>query len=122
VLAFAVSVRGGSSNGAAQPSAAAWCAMVIDINTRAGTMANKQYLESGLADPVKAKAAAQEAVKRRNELLAITPPEIKDAMTHELNYYVASLKNPSAGMGDFTIADVRALSSFQKTKCGIGGI
>ena len=84
-------------------------------------MANKQYLQSGLADPAKLKAVSQEAVNRRKEFLAITPPEIKDAMTHELDYFAAALKNPAAGMGNFTLADVRALTSFQTTKCGIGG-
>ena len=92
VLALVVSTSSGSSNGSAgasqtstttsgsaaargggQPSAAAWCAMVIDINTRGGTMANKQYLQSGLTDPAKAKAVSQEAVNRRKEFLAITP-------------------------------------------------
>ena len=91
VFALVVSTSGGSSNGSAgaaqtstttsgstaargggQPSAAAWCAMVIDINTRGGTMANKQYLQSGLADPAKAKAVSQEAVNRRNDFLAIS--------------------------------------------------
>ncbi len=85
-------------------------------------MANKQYLQAGLADPAKAKAVSQEAVNRRKEFLAITPPEIKDAMAHELDYYAAALKDPAAGMGNFTLADIQALSNFQKTTCGIGGI
>lgn len=111
-----------AASGGTQPSAAAWCAIVIDINTRGGTMVNKNYIKSGLRDPVKAKAVAQEGVNRRSEILAITPPEIRDAMAHELDYYAAVLKSPSAGLGDFTAADLQALISFQKTKCGIGGI
>jgi hypothetical protein len=42
-------------------------------------------------------------------------------MTHELDYYAAALHDLSAGMGDLTPADIQALSSFQKTQCGIGG-
>jgi hypothetical protein len=42
-------------------------------------------------------------------------------MTHELDYFAAALKDPAAGMGNFTLADVLALTSFQTTKCGIGG-
>lgn len=113
---------GGTPTSAAQPSAAAWCAMVIDINTRGGTMINKNFVQDGVKDPVKAKAVAQESVNRRSEILAITPPEIKDAMAHELDYYAAALANPSAGLGDLTPADLQALIDFQKTECGIGGI
>jgi hypothetical protein len=109
---------------------AALCALIIDINTRAGYMVDKRY-----HNPVTAAMTKQvilEAIARRQELLSVTPPELEQALAAELDYYQvladwanqngwdafgtnASAPPPSA---DF-LAALGPLNTFQETKCGI---
>jgi hypothetical protein len=119
------------STGPAQgASAAAWCALVIDINTRAGSMVDKTYVSPPTA--AMTKQAILEGLARKDEILSVTPPEIHAAMAAELAYYQvladwanqngwdALLTNPSAPPppADF-IAAIGPLTSFQQTQCGI---
>ena len=118
------------STGPAQgASAAAWCALVIDINTRAGSMVDKTYVTPTAAIT---KQVTLEALVRKDEILSVTPPEIHAAMAAELAYYQvladwanqngwdalatsASVPPPPA---DF-LAALGPLTSFQQTQCGI---
>ena len=106
----------------AGPSTKAWCALVIQINTRYGAMKNKRYLPAGQVPLKSQKAIVAAAVAQRARILAVTPIVIKKAMTDELTYY-ARLKargysNP-ASLAPFTIAEAGQLLTFQHTKCGI---
>ena len=118
------------STGPAQgASAAAFCALVIDINTRAGAMVDKTYVTPTAAIT---KQVTLEALARKDEILSVTPPEIHAAMAAELAYYQvladwanqngwdalatsASVPPPPA---DF-LAALGPLTSFQQTQCGI---
>jgi hypothetical protein len=103
---------------------AAWCAIVIQINTKYGAMKNKHYLP-GNKVPLKAQEAIiSAALAQRTQILAVTPAVIKKAMSDELTYY-AHLKargysNP-ASLAPFTTAEAGQLLTFQRTKCGITG-
>ena len=104
------------------PSAKAWCALVIQINTRYGAMKNKHYLPGNQVSVKSQKAIISAAVAQRARILAVTPIVIKKAVTDELTYY-ARLKargysNP-ASLAPFTIAEAGQLLTFQHTKCGI---
>jgi hypothetical protein len=111
-------------------SAAAWCALVIDINTRAGYMVDKTYVNPPTA--AMTKQVVLEALVRKDEILSVTPPEIHAAMAAELAYYQvladwanqngwdAWATNPSAPPppADF-LAAMGPLTSFQRAQRGI---
>jgi hypothetical protein len=107
---------------AVAPSAEAWCTLVIDINTRHGYMKDKRYLPAQQVSADTFKAIGEEGISRRDEILAITPPEIKDAMTAELDYFAASKANnfsATTPLGSFTPALQQQLVTFQTDQCGI---
>jgi hypothetical protein len=107
---------------AVAPNAEAWCALVIDINTRYGYMKDKRYLPAQQVSPDTFKAIGEEGISRRDEILAITPPEIKDAMTAELDYFAASKANnfsATTPLDSFTPALQQQLVTFQTDQCGI---
>jgi hypothetical protein len=102
----------------------AWCAMVIQINTKYGAMKNKHYLP-GAKVPLKSQEAIiSAAVAQSAQILKITPAAIKKAMSDELTYY-AHLKARNyaspASLAPFTIAEAGQLLDFQHAKCGITG-
>jgi hypothetical protein len=111
------------SSSARAADAKAWCALVIKINTKYGTMRNKRYLPNA---PLSAwKGAIDAALAGRSHILAVTPKSIKKAMTHELTYFAhvkANHYNLKTPLAPYTIADVKQLANFQRTKCGITGI
>ncbi len=110
------------SSPASSANAAQWCALVIQINTKYGTMKNKRYLPTGKVPLSAWKAVIDAGLAARSRILAVTPKSIKKAMTDELTYFARikanhySLKTPLA---PFTIAEVKQLGNFQRTKCGI---
>ncbi len=122
----AVSPSAASAGG----DAAAWCAIVIDINTRAGYMVDLTYMNP--PTPAMTKQVILEAIARRDEIMSLTPPEIRDAMAAELAYYqvLADWANQNGWdalpmstsapppPADF-LAALGPLSSFQMTQCGI---
>jgi hypothetical protein len=120
----AEAATGADASLSASPSAKAWCAIVIKINTHYGAMKNKHYLPPNQVPVKSQKAIVSAGVAQRAQILAVTPPEIKKAMTDELTYY-ARLKargytNP-ASLTPFTIAEAGQLLNFQHIKCSITG-
>jgi hypothetical protein len=110
--------------------AAALCALIIDINTRGGYMVNKQFIDSPTTEQVK--AITLESVARKDEIISLTPPELRAGMVAELAY-LQSLADWAVVHGwdatdtsadaptlppDF-LANLEALNTFQKTTCGI---
>lgn len=110
--------------------AAALCALIIDINTRGGYMVNKQFIDSPTTDQLK--AITLESVARKDEIISLTPPELRAGMVAELAY-LQSLADWAVVHGwdatdtsadaptlppDF-LANLEALNTFQTTTCGI---
>jgi hypothetical protein len=98
---------------------------VIQINTKDGAMKNKHYLPPSQISPSTFKAIVDAAVANRHRLLALTPSSIKDAMTHELDYYAHLLANhysTTTPLAPMTITDVHQLTNFQRDNCGITGL
>ena len=128
LVATATAETEGTHVAATQASArstAEWCAAVIRINTKYGAMKNKRYIPQDQV-PMRSRIAIFEAALReRSKLLAITPPEIKKAMRDELTFFAHLKANhyaPTTPLTPLTIAEVKQLSAFQRTKCGITGI
>lgn len=119
-----------SPSGAAGGDAAAWCAIVIDINTRAGYMVDQTYVNP--PTPAMTKQVTLEAIARRDEIMSLTPPEIRAAMAAELAYYqvfadwanqngwdaLATSTSVPPPPAEF-LAAMAPLTSFQTTQCGI---
>jgi hypothetical protein len=100
---------------------AAWCALVIQINTKFGAMKNKHYLSPTAKV---SKAIIPYAVAHRAQILAVTPTVIKKAQSDELTYYahlVASNYAPTTPFAPLTPAELTQLLNFQHAKCGITG-
>jgi len=111
------------SSTAGSSDAKQWCALVIKLNTKYGTMKNKRYLPEAMVSPQAWKRVIDAAVTQRSRLLAVTPKSIKTAMTHELDWFARVKKNNynrvTTPLGSFTIADITKLTNFQRTQCGI---
>ena len=111
-----------ASSPAGGPSAKAWCALVIKINTKYGTMRNKRYLPEGQVPASAWEGVVDAAVAERSRILAVTPSSIRKAMTHELAWFArvkANHYNRATPLASFTIADITKLTNFQRTQCGI---
>jgi hypothetical protein len=109
-----------SSAGAA--TTRAWCALVIQINTKYGTMKNKRYLPVSKVPLSAWRGVIDAALAGRNHILSVTPASIKKAMTHELVYFAhvkANRYSLATAPAPYTAADARQLGEFQRTKCGI---
>ena len=118
-VAASTSMRA-SATGAAD--AKAWCAAVIRINTKYGTMKNKRYVPTEQVSAKTWKAIVDAAVSNRKQLLAITPKEIKKAETDQLAWFArikANHYSRATPLGSFTVAEVQQLTNFQRTKCGV---
>ena len=68
-------------------NAAQLCALVIQINTKYGTMKNKRFLPLANVTPSTWKALVDAAVAERSHLIAVAPGDIKKALTHELAWF-----------------------------------
>ncbi len=119
-----------SPSAATGGDAAAWCAIVIDINTRAGYMVDLTYVNQ--PTPAMTKQVILEALARRDEIMSLTPAEIRDAMAAELAYLqvlaewanqngwdaVATSTSAPPPPADY-LAALGPLSAFQQSQCGI---
>jgi len=86
--AFLVSTAGATTQarttGVSAANAAQWCALVIQTNTKYGTMKNKRFLPVDAVPAKNWKALVDAAVAGRSKLIAVAPAEIKTAVTHEM--------------------------------------
>jgi hypothetical protein len=109
-------------------NAAAWCAFVIEINTKYGYMTNKTYSVNAPSFDVQ-RQLITEALSRVDEWVAKTPPEIKDATAAEILYFQqvkaygdANGWTDPAKFPQMTPAESTAISSlvpYQIQQCGI---
>src|ERR1700693_1059718 len=60
------------SSPASSANAAQWCALVIQINTKYGTMKNKRYLPANKVPQKAIRAAFDAALAERSHFLAVT--------------------------------------------------
>lgn len=107
------------------PSPGAWCAAVIQINTKYGTMKNKHYLPANQVTDKQRFAVYEASLKARSQLLAITPAAIKKSMADELAFFANLKANKYATttpLTPLTIADIKQLTAYQRTQCGITGL
>lgn len=103
-------------------NAAQFCALVIQINTKYGTMKNKRFLPLAKVSPSAWKRLVDTAVAERSHLIAVAPSEIKTALTHELAWFArikANHYSKATPLGSWTTAEVRLITNFERTKCGI---
>jgi hypothetical protein len=106
------------------PNTAAWCALVIQLNTKYGVMKNKHYLPINTVPPKAQKAVISAGLAHRTQILALTPTVIKKATSDELTYFAhlrASGYSLQVSPAPFTVAEARQLLIFQHAKCGITG-
>jgi hypothetical protein len=110
------------------PSAAAWCAFVIDVNTRHGYMTNLTYA-SGAPSVAQQQAILAETMARQAYWLSVTPPDVLAATQAELAYYT-SLATWTAANGWTNLAAaptptttqvtlIQSLVPYQEQQCGI---
>jgi len=114
------------ATGAASPTPAAsgdYCAELIRVNTENGTMVAKNQISVDKWTPAQVKAIVDFTVAHSAEILAISPQEIKAAMTVDLqwwqavkdaNYNMSAAKVPP-GFSDA----VAQISTYQHNVCGI---
>ena len=103
-------------------NAAQLCALVIQINTKYGTMKNKRFLPLANVTPRAWKGLVDTAVAERSHLIAVAPSEIKKALTHELAWFArikANHYSKATPLGSWTSAEVGQITNFERTKCGI---
>jgi hypothetical protein len=109
-------------------TAAAWCAFVIEINSKYGYMTNKNYSAKPPSLDVQ-RQILTEALSRVDEWVAKTPPEIKDATAAEVAYF-QRLKaygdahgwTSAAGFPQPTAQEATLIGSlvpYQEKNCGI---
>ncbi len=112
-------------------NAAAWCAFVIEINTKYGLMKDKVYSVAAASamKPDIEQQLVTEAVSRGDEWLSTAAPEIRDGTAAEIAYYqqlkawgdVHGWTDP-AGFPRPTAAQTAAMASlvpYQTKQCGI---
>ncbi len=117
----AAMTRAGTSRAGAA-NAAQLCALVIQINTKYGTMKNKRFLPIDKVPPSAWKALVNAAVAGRRQLLAVAPSEIKKALTDELAWFArikANHYSKATPLGSWTGAEVGQITNFERTRCGI---
>jgi uncharacterized protein (UPF0333 family) len=99
-----------------------WCKAVIDANTKAGIMKNRRYVPVATVTPSAWKKIVDEAVANGSKYIALAPSSIKTAVRHQIAYFKnikARNYSKSTPLAPMTLADVKKLNNFQRTKCGI---
>ena len=99
-----------------------WCAAVIATNTKYGTMKNKTFVSTAKLSPTAWKNVVDAAVAGRSRFIALAPSSIKTAVAHEMAYFSHLKANhyaQSTPLAPWTLVEVKKISNFEKTQCGI---
>ena len=99
-----------------------WCAAVIATNTKYGTMKNKTFISTDKVSATAWKNVVDAAVAGRSRFIALAPASIKTAVTHEMAYFVHLKANhyaQSTPLAPWTLAEVKKITNFERTQCGI---
>ena len=101
----------------------AWCAWMIRVNTKYGLMKNKHYVPEDKMTVAAWKGVIDTTLAQQKQYIAIAPASLKSILAHEVAYYARVKKKgyvlTHAKLGTFTRAELKALTDFQRTKCGI---
>jgi hypothetical protein len=100
---------------------AAWCAIIIDENTKNGLMKDKAYIPDNSVKPSDLVKYKDEMIARKAEILAATPKDIHTAMKAELDYWAAAKADIYAPLGAFTADRAQQLKTFESTNCKTTG-
>jgi hypothetical protein len=125
VIAFAVCASQAGAVPSRTSSASdtkSWCAAVIRANTNAGTMKNKRFLPVDQVPAATWKKVVDLAVAQGDRFIALAPTEIKTAVKHEIVWFKHIKANHYSRMtplAPWTLAEVKQITNFEKTKCGI---
>jgi hypothetical protein len=119
-----------SSTTAASPTAAAsptgggkdYCSVVIEVNTQVGTMVNKRFKPTTEWTGDQIRALVDWTLSNRDEFLALTPPQLKQAVQVELQWD-QSIKDHnyslSAPAPPGTVEAFHKIGQYQTAVCGI---
>lgn len=100
----------------------AWCAAVIDANTKAGTMKNKRFLDVSTMSASAWKKVVDLAAAHGDKFIALAPGSIKTAVRHQIAYFKhikANHYSRTTPLAPMTLADVQKITDFERTRCGI---
>jgi hypothetical protein len=99
-----------------------WCAAVIKLNTKYGTMKKKRYLRPSEVTPRAWRHVVDAWLAGRDRYIALAPRSIKTAVKHELAWYAkvkASHYSRQTPFPPLTSVDITKLTNFESTRCGI---
>ena len=111
-----------STTTASVVDAKSWCKAVIDANTRAGTMKNKRFIAPSKITPTMWKKVVDAAVANGSKYIALAPSSIKTAVRHQIAYFrniKANNYSRTTPLAPMTLADVKKITNFERTQCGI---
>jgi hypothetical protein len=125
VIVFAVCAAQAGAVPARTSSASdtkSWCAAVIRANTNAGIMKNKRFLPINQVPAAAWKKVVDLAVAQGDRFIDLAPSEIKTAVKHEIAWFKrlkANHYSRNTPLAPLTLAEVKQITNFEKTKCGI---
>src|SRR5262249_30947515 len=117
-------MRHASTSSVGAPDTAKLCALMIRINTEHGMIKNKHFLSFATLPPSQWKGLVDDTVAARSRLIALAPGEIKKAVTDEVGWFArikANHYSKTTPFGSWTNAEINQITSYESTKCGIGG-
>jgi hypothetical protein len=112
----------GSVEPASAGNAKRWCAAVIQVNTKYGTMRHKRYFLPSQVSPSAWRHVVEATLAGRRRYISLAPSSIKTAVKHQVAWYVKVRATTTRGRTPYsplTFADIRDLTNFQVTECGI---
>ena len=121
-VAPAAATTSTSTTTASVVDAKSWCKAVIDANTRAGTMKKRRFIATSKITPTMWKKVVDEAVAHGGKYIALAPSSIKTAVKHQIAYFKhikANNYSRTTPLAPMTLADVKKITNFERTKCGI---
>ena len=125
VIAFAVCASQAGAVPSRTSSASdtkSWCAAVIRANTNAGTMKNKRFLPVDQVPAATWKKVVDLAVAQGDRFIALAPNEIRTAVKHEIAWFKrikANHYSRNTPLAPWTLAEIKQITNFERTKCGI---
>jgi hypothetical protein len=85
-------------------------------------MKNKRFLSPSKITPVMWKKVVDVAVANGGKFIALAPSSIKTAVRHQIAYFKnikANHYSRTTPLAPMTLADVKKITDFERTKCGI---
>jgi hypothetical protein len=99
-----------------------WCAEVIKLNTKYGTMRNKRYVLPSQVSLSAWKHLVDATLAERARYIALAPSSIKTAVKHQITWYVKVKANHYSRTTPYkplTRTDITKLTNFQGAHCGV---